>query len=138
MYIYVIIDETWLHDFTPQSNWQSSEWTARDRPNRKHEKMQNPTGKVMVSNITDSVERGKKQQLILYRVNGTFGGLNLGEPFVEEEIVVPPRYCNRSEIKLGINFGINIFSRFVLQTLCLFSKLKRMVTGKQSLFWMQL
>ncbi|GFX43462.1 putative DD34D transposase [Trichonephila clavipes] len=27
---YVTMDETWLHHFTPESNRQSAEWTARD------------------------------------------------------------------------------------------------------------
>ena len=25
---YVTMDETWIHHFTPESNWQSAEWTA--------------------------------------------------------------------------------------------------------------
>ena len=25
---YVTIDETWIHHFTPESKWQSAEWTA--------------------------------------------------------------------------------------------------------------
>ena len=25
---YVTMDETWIHHITPESNWQSAEWTA--------------------------------------------------------------------------------------------------------------
>ena len=28
LYKYVIMDETWIHPFTPESNWQWTEWTA--------------------------------------------------------------------------------------------------------------
>ncbi|GFV53574.1 putative DD34D transposase [Trichonephila clavipes] len=37
---YVTMDETWLHHFTPESNRQSAEWTARDEPTPKCGKTQ--------------------------------------------------------------------------------------------------
>ncbi|GFT88370.1 mariner transposase [Trichonephila clavipes] len=37
---YVTMDETWLHHFTPESNRQSAEWTARDEPTPKRGKTQ--------------------------------------------------------------------------------------------------
>ncbi|XP_040566411.1 histone-lysine N-methyltransferase SETMAR-like [Lepeophtheirus salmonis] len=36
---YVTMDDTWLHYFTPNSNRQSSEWTAHDEPAPKCGKM---------------------------------------------------------------------------------------------------
>ena len=29
------MDETWIHYFTPESNWQSAEWTAADESHPK-------------------------------------------------------------------------------------------------------
>ncbi|XP_031639731.1 protein GVQW3-like, partial [Contarinia nasturtii] len=42
---YVTMDETWLHQYTPESNRQSAEWTARDEPNPKRGKTQQSAGK---------------------------------------------------------------------------------------------
>ncbi|GFV39517.1 putative DD34D transposase [Trichonephila clavipes] len=46
---YVTMDETWLHHFTTESNRQSAEWTARDKPTPKCGKTQKSAGKVMTS-----------------------------------------------------------------------------------------
>ncbi|KAF7286936.1 hypothetical protein GWI33_003201 [Rhynchophorus ferrugineus] len=46
---YVAMYETWLHHFTPKTNWQSSEWTAHDEPAPKPWKMQQSASKVMAS-----------------------------------------------------------------------------------------
>ncbi|XP_032691619.1 uncharacterized protein LOC116854125 [Odontomachus brunneus] len=46
--------ETWLHHYTPESNRQSAEWTARDEPNPKRGKTQQSAGKVMASVFWDA------------------------------------------------------------------------------------
>ena len=51
---YVTMDETWLHHFTPESNRQSAEWTARDEPTPKRGKTQQSAGKVMASVFWDA------------------------------------------------------------------------------------
>lgn len=51
---YVTMDETWLHHFTPESNRQSAEWTARDEPTPKRGKTQKSAGKVMASVFWDA------------------------------------------------------------------------------------
>ncbi|GFU79291.1 putative DD34D transposase [Trichonephila clavipes] len=51
---YVTMEETWLHHFTPESNRQSAEWTARDEPTPKCGKMQKSASKVMVSVFWDT------------------------------------------------------------------------------------
>lgn len=51
---YVTIDETWLHHYTPESNRQSAEWTARDEPAPKRGKTQQSAGKVMASVFWDA------------------------------------------------------------------------------------
>ncbi|GFY35013.1 mariner Mos1 transposase [Trichonephila clavipes] len=50
---YVTMDETWLHHFSPESNRQSAEWTARDEPTPKRGKTQKSAGKVMASLFWD-------------------------------------------------------------------------------------
>ncbi|GFV56768.1 mariner transposase [Trichonephila clavipes] len=49
LFRYVTMDETWLDHFTPESNRQSAEWTARDEPTPKCGKTQKSAGKVMAS-----------------------------------------------------------------------------------------
>ena len=51
---YVTMDETWLHHFTPESNRQSAEWTARDEPTPKRGKTQKSAGKVLASVFWDT------------------------------------------------------------------------------------
>ena len=51
---YVIMDETWLHHFTPESNRQSAKWTAYDEPTPKRGKTQRFAGKVMSSAFWDA------------------------------------------------------------------------------------
>lgn len=51
---YVTMDETWLHHYTPESNRQSAEWTARDEPNPKRGKTQQSAGKVLASVFWDA------------------------------------------------------------------------------------
>lgn len=51
---YVTMDETWLHHYTPESNRQSAEWTARGEPTPKRGKTQQSAGKVMASVFWDS------------------------------------------------------------------------------------
>ncbi|GFV38604.1 transposase [Trichonephila clavipes] len=48
------MDETWPHHFTPESNRQSAEWTARDEPTPKRGKTQKSAGKVMASVFWDT------------------------------------------------------------------------------------
>ncbi|KAF7269531.1 hypothetical protein GWI33_017426 [Rhynchophorus ferrugineus] len=49
-----LVDETWLHHFTPKSNRHSSEWTAHDESAPKREKMQQSAVKFMVSVFSDA------------------------------------------------------------------------------------
>ena len=51
---FVTMDETWLRHFTPESNRQSAEWSARDEPTPKRGKTQQSTGKVMASVFWDA------------------------------------------------------------------------------------
>jgi [histone H3]-lysine36 N-dimethyltransferase SETMAR len=51
---YVTMDETWLHHYTPESNRQSAEWTARDESNPNRPKTQQSAGKVMASVFWDA------------------------------------------------------------------------------------
>ena len=46
---YETIDETWIHHFTLESNWQSAEWTAAGESRPKQPKMQTSAGKVLTS-----------------------------------------------------------------------------------------
>ena len=52
---YVIIDETWIHYFTPESNRQSAEWTAVGESRPKRPKMQTSAGKVLASVFWDAL-----------------------------------------------------------------------------------
>ncbi|GFW18407.1 mariner Mos1 transposase [Trichonephila clavipes] len=51
---YVTMEETRLHHFTPESNRQSAEWTARDEPTPKRGKTQKSSGNVMTSVFWDT------------------------------------------------------------------------------------
>ena len=44
---YVTIDDTWIHHYTPESNQQSAEWTARSENRPKRLKTQISAGKVL-------------------------------------------------------------------------------------------
>ncbi len=44
---FVTVDETWIHHFTLESNWQSAGWHAADESRQKHLKMQQSTGEVL-------------------------------------------------------------------------------------------
>ena len=42
------MDKTWIHHFTPESNWQSAEWTTAAGESRlKRPKMQTSAGKIL-------------------------------------------------------------------------------------------
>ena len=45
---YVTMEETWIHHFTPESNWQSAEWTAAGESCLKWPVMQTSAGKILV------------------------------------------------------------------------------------------
>ena len=45
------MDETCIHHFTPESNWQSAEWTAADES---RSKTQTSAGKVLASIFRDA------------------------------------------------------------------------------------
>jgi hypothetical protein len=51
---YIVMDETWLLHYTPESNPHSAEWTERDEPNPKCGKTHRSAGKVMVSVFWDA------------------------------------------------------------------------------------
>ena len=48
------IDETWIHHFTLEANWQSAEWTAAGESCPKRPKMQTSAGKVLASIFWDA------------------------------------------------------------------------------------
>ena len=50
---YVTMDETCIHHFTLESNWQSTEWTAAGESHPKWQKMQISAGKVLASIFWD-------------------------------------------------------------------------------------
>ena len=43
------MEETWIHHFTPESNWQSAEWTAAGESRPKQPKTQTSADKVLAS-----------------------------------------------------------------------------------------
>ena len=51
---YVTMDETWIHHFTPESNWPSADWTAADESRPKRPKTQTSAGKVLASVFWDA------------------------------------------------------------------------------------
>ena len=51
---YVTIDETWIHNFTLESNRQPSEWTAVGESHPKWLKMQTSAGKVLIFVFLDA------------------------------------------------------------------------------------
>nr|XP_026498817.1 histone-lysine N-methyltransferase SETMAR-like [Vanessa tameamea] len=50
---YVTMDDTWIHDFTPESKRSSSEWTATGEPRPTRPKSQHSVRKVMASIFWD-------------------------------------------------------------------------------------
>ena len=50
---YVTIDETWINHYTPESNRQSAEWTAKGENRPKRSKSQISAGKVLASVFWD-------------------------------------------------------------------------------------
>ena len=51
---YITVDETWLHHYTPESKWQSAEWTKRLNRIQSVER-RNKAGKVMASVFWDAL-----------------------------------------------------------------------------------
>ena len=51
---YVTMYETWIHHYTPESNWQSSKWTAKGENRPKLPKTQMSSGKVVASVFLDA------------------------------------------------------------------------------------
>ena len=51
---YVTRDETWIHHYTPESNRQSAEWTAKGENRPKRLKTQMSAGKVLASVFWDA------------------------------------------------------------------------------------
>ena len=50
----VAMDETWIHHYTPESNWQSAEWTAKGENRSKRPKTQMSASKVLASVFWDA------------------------------------------------------------------------------------
>ena len=53
LYKFVTMDETWIHNFIPESNWQSAKWTATGESHPKQSKMQTSVSKVLASVFWD-------------------------------------------------------------------------------------
>ena len=51
---YVTMYETWIHHYTPVSNQQSAQWTAKGQNHPKRPKTQMSTGKVLASVFWDA------------------------------------------------------------------------------------
>ena len=51
---YVTMDETWIHHYTPESNRQSAEWTAKGQNRPKRSKTQISAGQVLASVFWDA------------------------------------------------------------------------------------
>ena len=51
---HVIMDETWIHHYNPESNGQLAEWTAKGENRPKRSKMQMSADKVLVSTFCDA------------------------------------------------------------------------------------
>ena len=51
---FVIIDETWIHHYTPESKQQAKQWVRPGRTAPKRAKTQQSAGKVMASFFCDS------------------------------------------------------------------------------------
>ena len=51
---YVMMDETWIHHFTPESNQQSAEWTVAGESHSKQPKTQTSAGKVLLCVFWDA------------------------------------------------------------------------------------
>ena len=51
---YLTIDETWIHYFTPESNWQSAEWTATGESPLKRPETQTLEGNDLASVFWDA------------------------------------------------------------------------------------
>ncbi|XP_055307605.1 histone-lysine N-methyltransferase SETMAR-like, partial [Sitodiplosis mosellana] len=61
---YVTMDETWVHHFTPESNWQSAEWTEAGGSRPKRPKTQKSAGKPNPLNVrTYRIMRDHKTDL---------------------------------------------------------------------------
>ena len=56
---YVKMDEIWIHHYTPESNRQSAEWTAKGEIRLKQPKTQMSAGKVL-SSVSEEVFEEKK------------------------------------------------------------------------------
>ena len=50
---YVTMDETWIYYYTPESNWQSAEWTAKGENRPKRSKTLMSAGKLLTSTFWD-------------------------------------------------------------------------------------
>nr|XP_033783950.1 histone-lysine N-methyltransferase SETMAR-like [Geotrypetes seraphini] len=50
---FVIVDETWVHHYTPETKQQSRQWTTRQEPTPKRKKMASSAGKMMATVFWD-------------------------------------------------------------------------------------
>ena len=147
------IDEIWIDHYTPESNRQSAEWTAKgeNRP------MWPKTGKVLVPYFLGCLRyftyrlswEGKNHQLrILYGVIGAFKERNCKKmtPNEQEKSALSPKQCTASQvdrndvkitwIALWIAFPSTVFSGSVSQWLLPVYKPKKNTPGNET--WLQL
>ena len=85
-YVNMTMNQTWIHHFTPESNWQSAEWTAAGESRPKWAKTQTSAGKVLASVFWSMQgisfvhwlpwERKNHQEWISYSITGVFEGRN--------------------------------------------------------------
>ncbi|CAK9820465.1 Histone-lysine N-methyltransferase SETMAR [Anthophora plagiata] len=68
---FIIMDETWVHHFTPETKEQSKQWTERGESAPKKAKTVPSAGKVMTSVFWDA-QRNNNQQRVLCEHIGAF------------------------------------------------------------------
>ena len=103
---YVTMDETWIHQYTPESNRQSAEWTAKSENRPKRPKTQSSSGKVLASNF------GMRSVFYLLIT------LRKEEPLIANIICFFTKIMNRVISRSPIDYY-------------LFASLKRMFQGKR-------
>ena len=147
LHIYVTMDETGIHYFTLESNWQSAEWAAAGESRPKWPKMQTSAGKVLASVFWDvqgilSINYPEKGRII----NSKYIALLI---CLKEEIIknghkwrkkcpftktVSQVDCNESKITciaLQITSAPTLFSRTGLQWLLAVCKPQKNAAGKE-------
>ena len=105
---YVTMDKTWIHHYTPESNWQSAEWTARGENRTKRPKTQISPVRfwapyfIMHTVFYSSITLRKEEPSILNIIwrYWCIEGRNCERttPNEEEKSALSPRQCTVSQV----------------------------------------